>query len=244
MTGRRAAGSTIRRRTPLPLAVALALAALAGCTAPSETRTAAGADAVSVAMYVNGVPVSRSSFAALLVGDSLRFSARLLDAGGHELASVRPTIASHNPNAVSMDATGMMRAVGRGASWIVAAYNSPTRGLIADSTTVGLVCTTEVRAGLVLTVSDSVTGSASGLTGLAIAAQSGYVRDSLYYPSVPANMPGAPALLQGLAFERPGTWEVRVNAAGYAPWVQSGIAVTADLCHVIPVAIAVRLRRS
>lgn len=44
--------------------------------------------------------------------------------------------------------------------------------------------------------------------------------------------------------ERAGTYEVRVSKAGYEPAAQTGIRVTADECHVIPVRLTLQLRRS
>lgn len=45
-----------------------------------------------------------------------------------------------------------------------------------------------------------------------------------------------------LAFERAGTYAVRVRAAGFAPWDTAGVRVTEDECHVRPVRLDVRLR--
>lgn len=44
--------------------------------------------------------------------------------------------------------------------------------------------------------------------------------------------------------ERAGAFEVRVSRPGYVPAVVPNVQVTADVCHVIPVALTVDLRRS
>ena len=218
--------------------VALALLAIVGCSSPTDAT--AGPDAATIAMYLEGVPISRGAIVGMLPGNAFHFEASVKDPSGRTVASARPSIASRNTAAISLDSTGLMRVVGRGSSWIVAAYNSPTRGVIADSVTVAVVCTTEARAGLTLTVSDSITGVATGITSLSISARSGSVRDSVFYPTVPA---GA-ALVQGLAYERAGTWDIRVNADGFRPWAALGVVVTADLCHVVGVPLAARLVRN
>jgi hypothetical protein len=44
------------------------------------------------------------------------------------------------------------------------------------------------------------------------------------------------------AGERAGTYAVTVTATGYAEWTTSGVVVTADECHVIPVRLEPRLQ--
>jgi hypothetical protein len=43
--------------------------------------------------------------------------------------------------------------------------------------------------------------------------------------------------------ERPGRYEVRATRDGYATAVRSNVVVTADECHVIPVALSIALGR-
>ena len=124
----------------------LVLLALFGCSSPTE---AARPEAASVAMYLNGVPITRGAIVGMLPGTTLHFVANMKDAGGATVTSVHPTVVSRNVQAISIDATGLMQVVGRGTSWLVAAYNSATRGLIADSVTVSVVCTTEDRKSVV-----------------------------------------------------------------------------------------------
>ncbi len=46
------------------------------------------------------------------------------------------------------------------------------------------------------------------------------------------------------AGERAGTYTATVNGTGYEQWTESGIVVTADECHVRPVALEARLTPS
>jgi len=217
----------------------LALLAIVGCSSPTDATT--GNDAASIAMFLEGVPVTRLAIVGMLPGNTLHLAATIKDAAGRTLGSVRPSIVSRNTAAISIDSTGLMRVVGRGSSWLVVGYNSPSSGLLADSVTVSVVCTTEARPAIQLTVTDSATGVAAGITALAISARFGNVRDSLFYPVVPV---GTAALALALALERPGTWDVRVTADGYRPWAALGVVVTSDLCHVITVPIAARLQKN
>jgi len=216
----------------------LCLLALAACSLPTESEPA---EPVSIQMLLSGVPVTRQASVGMLPGDSLRFDARLRDAGGRTLSSLRPTVSSRNPAAISLDAGGTIRVVGRGASWLVAGYNSATRGLIADSLQVSVVCTTELRAGISLSVTDSITGRLGDVRALSIVARTAAIRDSIFIPVVPA---GTLMHNQLLALARPGTWDITITADGYRTWNRGGIVVTTDLCHVITVPITARLVRS
>jgi len=44
--------------------------------------------------------------------------------------------------------------------------------------------------------------------------------------------------------ERAGVYEIRVTRAGYEPASITGVRVTRDVCHVIPVKVTVQLNRS
>ena len=39
------------------------------------------------------------------------------------------------------------------------------------------------------------------------------------------------------AWERPGTYDVRIDREGYAPWWFRSITVEQDICHVVPVSL-------
>ena len=218
---------------------ALALLALFGCSAPTDATPTD--DPATISMWLEGVPVTRAAIVGMLPANTLRFSATMKDPAGRTMGSARPTVVSRNANVISIDAAGLMRVAGRGSTWMVAGYISPTRGLISDSVTVVVVCTTQAVAGLQVTVSDSVTGLVAGITSLSISARLGTVRDSVFFAAAPASNP---TFTQALAVERPGTWDVRVTAAGYQPWAALGVVVGADLCHVIPVTLSARLQKN
>ena len=188
-------------------------------------------------MYLSGLPVSRAAFAGMEQSTVLTFAARVKDARGTIIGSAHPTLASRNPAVISLDAAGTMRVAGRGTTWLVAGYAIPGGGVLSDSISAGLVCTTIAAAGINLTVTDSVIGSVL-VNSLSISARSGTFRDSILF--VTQSLP----LTLGMAYERPGTFEVRITAAGYQPWAALGVVITTDLCHVIPVQIAARLQKS
>jgi hypothetical protein len=101
-----------------------------------------------------------------------------------------------------------------------------------------VVCTTEARAAVSLTVVDSLTGQGTGLTGLFARVVDGTFRDSTtsFFTNPSTGIPGA-----GLAYERKGTYTVTVRATGYQDWTKTGVNVTADECHVTGVALTARL---
>jgi hypothetical protein len=51
---------------------------------------------------------------------------------------------------------------------------------------------------------------------------------------------GAPSAL-GAAWERPGTYSIRIEREGYQPWDTSGVHVQADQCGASPVEFVARL---
>ncbi len=102
----------------------------------------------------------------------------------------------------------------------------------------GLVCTTEARAAISLTVVDSLTGQPAAFTGLFARAVDGTFVDSTtnFFSN-----PGGGGVGTGLAYERKGTYTVTVGAAGYQNWVKTGVNVTAGECHVNGVVLTARL---
>ena len=103
----------------------------------------------------------------------------------------------------------------------------------------GVVCTEEARPALMVGLVDSLTG-ATTFTNVKIVARDGAYADSVTaatYPMLPYDGP------LPLAYERKGTYDVTVHAAGYAPWTKAGVVVTADQCHVATVSLTARLVR-
>ena len=109
---------------------------------------------------------------------------------------------------------------------------------VLDSSPV--VCTRELRFGLIVTVEDSVTGAPAAADARLVARDGAYA-DTVIGPS-PATDPNALTLFA--VPERPGTYELTVSKNGFLTWQRSRVIVTADECHVRPVAVTARLRHA
>ena len=88
-------------------------------------------------------------------------------------------------------------------------------------------CTLELRFAVEVEVRDAAT---QGLLG---SYPYGVVRDGVYEDSLRAagNPEPVPSTLVA-AEERPGVYDVHLEAAGYSPWDTAGVRVTSDECHV------------
>jgi hypothetical protein len=122
-------------------------------------------------------------------------------------------------------------------SWILAACLVLPAACSQPNGT-GVVCTALFAYGLSVTVQDSVTGLPAA-AGATVVARDGAYADST---SVPAN--GANNTSVGLAGERAGTYSITVRKAAYQTWSKSGVQVTKDVCHVIPVQVTAKLQPS
>ncbi len=116
----------------------------------------------------------------------------------------------------------------------VAGVVAGCRDVTADDAS-GVVCTLEARPGLLVTVRDSVTGAA--VSDAQVGARRGAAADTARGGAVRSD--GA---LYALAHERPGTYAVRVERAGYRVWERAGVEVSADRCHVRTVALTALLQ--
>ncbi|MES2177119.1 MAG: carboxypeptidase-like regulatory domain-containing protein [Gemmatimonadota bacterium] len=96
------------------------------------------------------------------------------------------------------------------------------------------VCTTEARAGITISVRDSVTDALAG-RGSRIIATSGSYADTARFSG---NQDGPFALV----YERAGTYVVTVEQTGYKTWTKSGVEVTKAVCHVNGVDLVARLQ--
>ena len=85
-----------------------------------------------------------------------------------------------------------------------------------------------------MTATDSTTGGQ--VEGARLISRSGTYADTAGPDPGRAVLTGAP--------ERPGTYDLLVEAPGYAPWARSDVRVTADHCHVRPVSLLARLQRT
>jgi hypothetical protein len=106
-----------------------------------------------------------------------------------------------------------------------------------DNPTEPRVCTAIAVDAIVVTVVDA--SSNQRICDAAVVAVDGSFRAELRpFPGSP------PECTYSGPTERAGTYEVRVSQPGYEPVSQTGIRVTADECHVIPVRVTIQMRRS
>jgi hypothetical protein len=101
-------------------------------------------------------------------------------------------------------------------------------------------CTNNFVWGLQVEVQDSVT-SAPAASGAQVIARDGAYADTASYPPNRPDLDNLPLVAAG---ERAGTYTVTVRKAGFIDWERSNVVVTADECHVHPVALTARLRRT
>ena len=218
------------------LAVAvLGSAVLGACASPTD---ATAPEPALLALYIGDVHVTRFSSLGILPGSTLQFSARLTDAGGRAVTGLHPLIVSRNPQTLSIDTTGTIRVVGRGAGWIVGSVRTPANNVLADSTQVQVLCTLVATPAIQLTVVDSLTAQSALLRSISVLIRSGGLSDTVFVASLAAN---APPFSVGLAFDRPGTYDLSVSAAGYKTWTKNAVVVGSDLCHVVTVPLTARL---
>ena len=104
------------------------------------------------------------------------------------------------------------------------------------------VCTPNYVMGLNVDVVDSVT-TAPPASALLIARSGAFVDSVGPLPSYQAWENGPFVLRLSAAGERAGTYDLTVRSPGYRDWTLMGVKVTADGCHVRPVAVTARLRR-
>ncbi|MBI5601172.1 MAG: hypothetical protein HY944_06360 [Gemmatimonadetes bacterium] len=113
---------------------------------------------------------------------------------------------------------------------------------------INLVCTAEMRPGIVLTVRDSLSGALVPSLGTRrIRAASATRVDSIVVSPTGSLVLGGGAYPAGeglwaFAMESAGVWSVDVEADGYRAWRGEGIAVSRGVCHVITVRVTARLR--
>jgi hypothetical protein len=213
----------------IPL-VALALLA-AGCSEQSHINIPP----------VKTVTINGARTLSLVTGDTLQLDVSILDIFGHT-ATARPSFVSRNIFVATVSDGGVVFATGSGTTYVLAYSQLADNSYVDDSVQVVVTqtCPPGSLAALVISVQDSVTGSTGPFTSVAYSAHDGTFGDTTFIASVPAEVSGQP-FLTGLAFERPGNYTVSVKANGYAVWTKSGITVTMDACHVIPVSVTARL---
>jgi hypothetical protein len=113
-------------------------------------------------------------------------------------------------------------------------------GAECPTSNAGVVCTADFRYGLNVTVVDSLTG-APVPRPILIVALNGAFSDTSKFALQTGDIQFASWPLLG---ERSGTFTVLVRAAGYQDWRKSDVRIDRDVCHVKPVALMARLKRS
>ena len=107
-----------------------------------------------------------------------------------------------------------------------------------DSMLPPILCTKELRAGLVVNVFDAATGASAAENALALAIDGAFV-DTLEV------VYAGRAVATGFAgaYERAGRYDVVVRKEGYAEWTAREVRVTRDECHVQTVTLDALLER-
>jgi len=159
---------------------------------------------------------------------------------GDSAAYTTPTIGAADPTMIESRTDGSARVLRSASIALTAtatARSSRTRPALLQATgTLAVACTMDARAGINLTMVDSVSGAApSGPGAMRLKVTDGAYGDSLRTVTLIAGW--------GAAFERAGTYTATVDADGYLPWRKDGIVVARGLCHVRPVSVTARLVR-
>ena len=100
-----------------------------------------------------------------------------------------------------------------------------------------VVCTTELRPGIMISVLDNATGAAASCGAQALITGTGY-SETVANPAVAGC---SDTLLLSGAAERPGLYTVTVSKPGYRNAVFADVAVASDVCHVVTVTLTARL---
>lgn len=107
---------------------------------------------------------------------------------------------------------------------------------VASDPTEGIVCTANFAYGINVHVLDSLTNT-SAATGAKLVARSGTFADST------TGSFGGTGDTMVAAGEHAGTFTLTITKTGYKDWVKTGVVVTKDECHVIPVTLTALLQK-
>lgn len=107
--------------------------------------------------------------------------------------------------------------------------------LVVGANACGKVCDAILLPGLNITVVDGATGTPFAGDVTVIATEGSYT-ETINPPALPAG-----PRLASLAYERPGTYRIEVQAPGYVTWVATNVRVTHDGCHVETVELTAEL---
>ncbi|HEX7243420.1 MAG TPA: carboxypeptidase-like regulatory domain-containing protein [Longimicrobiaceae bacterium] len=100
----------------------------------------------------------------------------------------------------------------------------------------GYVCTTDIRPAVMVRLADARTGAALEANGATLT-----VRDGAFVDSVHVGHQFPEHIMGGVAWERPGRYDVTVRKPGYREWEARGVRVQKDECHVRTVTLEARL---
>lgn len=103
-----------------------------------------------------------------------------------------------------------------------------------DDSTGPTACTEEFRYGISIEVRDGGTGDPAAAGAEGTLTEGDYVENLMVFGD---------DLMLG-AGERAGTYDVLITKVGYEDWSASRVTVTADECHVRPVALQANLVRT
>lgn len=229
-----------RPRTALAALLGI-LSALPSCNQGPTATNAPPPSSISIQAGTSGSGPSKG--VTLGLGDTVRIAYVVSDFLGHA-TSGSPTFITRDARVVTVSTRGLLRAQGSGGAYVVAYVLTSGGKFASDSLKVNVnapVCTAVAKAGLVIAVEDSLTGSRGPFVTVSyLAKDTSAYKDSTLIANVPAQVGGS-LFLVGLAYEHTGKFDVTVKAPNYKPWVKTGVTVLKDECHVIPVSLTARL---
>jgi hypothetical protein len=100
-------------------------------------------------------------------------------------------------------------------------------------------CTSNEKAGITITMMDSVTQGPVVADSVTVMIVDGSYADTIRFTNVRPD----PVTHLPLALERPGVYDVSISATGYRSWVRNDIRVRDGRCHVETVRATARLQR-
>lgn len=235
MTSRRA------RHTAAPIAFGAIAAFVPLACNPTSSSTGATPPPVTLAIQAGASGSGPNKAIAIATGDTVSIVYAINDIFGRPVP-VRPDFFSRDTRVALVSRAGLISGNSPGTTYVTAFVATSATAYLGDSVKVTVAggCTQEARAGLVISVEDSLTGSKGPFSAVSyVAHDTSVYKDSTLIASVSPSLSGA-AFLVGLAFEHPGKFNVTVRATGYRPWIKTGVAVATDKCHVIPVSLTAR----
>lgn len=213
---------------------------LLGCTPSDSVQSLPPANSIHIQAGNSGTGPNK--FITLAIGDTVSVLYGVLDIFGAQ-ANALPLFFSRDARVAAVNSGGLITAGGLGSTYVTAFVSTTGNSFVGDSILVNVSsgCTQEARAGITIGVQDSVTGSAGPFGNVSyVAKDTSAYRDSTFIATVTTQVSGS-LFLVGLAYEHVGKYTVTVTAAGYRPWIKTGVVVAKDACHVIGVSLTAKL---